>query len=429
MKLKIFNPLILLGAMVTSALIGGQVHAANTDWDHTGIAYGTDDPSKQYLNIDLADTAEPAPVYFWAHYAGGTAYTFSQENADLVKAAGYTVVSWNSLEARLLDVEGALITWSDAELAFNWIRANAATYNIDPDRIIIGGASRGSAANWPLAHSGHPAIEGIYTTNGLPDPTLVFKEMWDPVDDVNAASPPIFMVYKTTPGDGDIHRPENAYPIRDRYTELGLGDTFTTYDGMRSEGKNSYYYFADLVATIESGGPRLADLVDNFDGGNTDYSWSGGERWYLGAGTYNQDGITGSPFTYAGNSAWTDYTFAADMITVDNVNRDWRLMSSSLIFRISNIQNFYHAQLNTDGELQLHSKVNGTNTLIASAQTGYSPFSWLRYKIVVAGESIQISINNELLIDTSNSDHGSGFIALRTNKSSASIDNLSVIQP
>ena len=67
--------------------------------------------------------------------------------------------------------------------------------------------------------------------------------------------------------------------------------------------------------------------------------------------------------------------------------------------------------------------------LIASVPTGYSPFIWQNYKIVAAGESIQVSINDELLIDTSDSDHASGAIGIRTSRSSASVDNVSVMQP
>ena len=63
--------------------------------------------------------------------------------------------------------------------------------------------------------------------NALPNSVWAQPELWSPVDNVNADSPPIYMVYGPTPGDGDNHEPENAYPIRDRYSALGLADTFT----------------------------------------------------------------------------------------------------------------------------------------------------------------------------------------------------------
>ena len=73
--------------------------------------------------------------------------------------------------------------------------------------------------------------------------------------------------------------------------------------------------------------------------------------------------------------------------------------------------------------------MGGTNTVIASAPTGYSPFAWQAYKIAVAGDSIQVWINDELLIDASDSDHASGAIGIRTSRSSTSVDNVSVTQP
>jgi hypothetical protein len=175
--------------------------------------------------------------------------------------------------------------------------------------------------------------------------------------------------------------------------------------------------------------PPLVNMVDNFDGGNTTYPWTENGTWYISAGTYNQDDTTGYKAAYAGHPAWTDYTFTADMITVSNADPATGWMANALAFRVSDTQNLYWARLNTDGELQLRKNVSGTNTLIASAPTGHSPFAWQSYKIVVSGDSIQISINDELLIDTSDSDHASGAIGVRTSLSSTSVDNVKVTQP
>ena len=117
------------------------------------------------------------------------------------------------------------------------------------------------------------------------------------------------------------------------------------------------------------------------------------------------------------------------MITVSNADPTVGSYANSLAFRVSDNKNLYFARLKTDGQLELRKRVGGTTTLIASAPTGYSPFVWQNYKIVVSGESIQVSINDELLIDASDSDHASGAIGVRTSRSSTSIDNVSVTQP
>ena len=99
------------------------------------------------------------------------------------------------------------------------------------------------------------------------------------------------------------------------------------------------------------------------------------------------------------------------------------------LLRLYDDQNLYFLKLNASGQLQLRSILGGNITLVASVQTSYSPFTWLTYKIVLAGESIQASINDELLIDTSDSDHASGIIGVFSNRSSTSIDKVTVTQP
>ena len=414
--------------VLVSLVLGSQVYAQSI-WDHTDVVYGTDDPARQYLNISLADTAAPAPVFFFSHSNGGTAYSVSPAQADAVHAAGYTLVSWESYTPVSSSPDGILGAWSDAQLAFDWIRANAATYNLDPGRIVIAGRSRGSIVSWPLAHSGHAAIQGVYMYNALPNSVWAQPELWSPVDNVNADSPPIYMVYGPTPGDGDNHEPENAYPIGDRYSALGLADTFTTIDGMTAAGiSNINYYFAEFVDTLAPA-PPPANMMDNFDGGNTVYPWSEQGAWYSSGGTYNQDATTGNTAAYAGNPAWTDYTFTADMLAVSSSNPGIAWRTSSLAFRVTDAQNLYFLRLNNNGDLQLRSIVEGTTALIQSAETPYSPFAWHTYKAVVAGDSIKISIDNELLIDVTDTDHAGGFIGVRTAQSSVSLDNVSVVQP
>ena len=81
---------LLLGIVLTSVL-GTQAIAQQVIWDHTNVKYGT--ATRQFLNIYRANTADPAPVFFFSHSNGLTAYDFSQEQADTIVAEGYTLVS------------------------------------------------------------------------------------------------------------------------------------------------------------------------------------------------------------------------------------------------------------------------------------------------------------------------------------------------
>lgn len=239
---------LLLPVLFTSVL-ATQTLAQNVVWDHTNVKYGT--ATRQFLNIYRANTTAPAPVYFFSHANGSTAYTFSQVEADTIVAEGYTLVSWESIE--LLQTSSHVLTaWSDAQYAFDWVRANAATYNLNPNYIVIGGRSRGSIASWPLAHSGHAAIKGIYMYNALPERAWQSPEIWTPVENVNANSPRTYLAYEYLPEDVDTHNPVNVYPVIARYEELGIGDKITLTDGMNAAGlSNAMHYFPDLVATLE----------------------------------------------------------------------------------------------------------------------------------------------------------------------------------
>ena len=127
-------------------------------WDYTDIAYGTEDPSRQWLNIRLAyDQTEPSPVYLFAHGNGGSANGMSRKQLHTIASEGYTTVSWESIVT--LEGEADLLTAvADAQVMFDWVLANAATYNMDPDHIVVGGRSRGSIISWQMAHSNHPSF-------------------------------------------------------------------------------------------------------------------------------------------------------------------------------------------------------------------------------------------------------------------------------
>ena len=251
----------------------------------------------------------------------------------------------------------------------------------------------------------------------------------------------IFWMYEREP-DGSSWYLYDLFPEDNWTTMSGAGSTVTASIPLEP-GRTSI----DLITThtvtvggnsipisapytrVALGNETLANMVDNFDGGNTTYPWAENGTWYISGETYNQDNITAYKQAYAGNPAWTDYTYTADMITVSSADPAAESYANSLAFRVSDNKNLYFARLKTNGALELRKRVGGTTTLIASVPTGYSPFIWQNYKIVVAGESIQVSINGELLIDASDSDHASGAIGIRTSRSSTSVDNVRVTQP
>jgi acetyl esterase/lipase len=123
------------------------------------------------LKLDLfqptGDTLTKRPAVVWVHgggFSGGDkALGPMVDLANTFAKLGYVTVSINY---RLLRPEApqptaALAAQHDAQAAVRWLRANAARYRIDPNRIGIGGASAGAAtANLVGVRSDDPGDSG-----------------------------------------------------------------------------------------------------------------------------------------------------------------------------------------------------------------------------------------------------------------------------
>ena len=173
------------------------------------------------LKLDLyqpsGDTVTRRPAVVWIH--GGSFTGGDKSDSKEVKLAntfaklGYVAVSINY---RLLDpgtpcavspvppacVTAALAAQHDAQAAVRWLRANADTYRIDPNRIAVGGTSAGAGTallvgvnSEDTGTSGNPGypsnVQGVVSISGaLPDnsgigpgdaPTLMFNGTADTV--------------------------------------------------------------------------------------------------------------------------------------------------------------------------------------------------------------------------------------------------------
>lgn len=225
------------------------------DWDYEGVLYATEASERQWLNIYQTQRADPAPIFLYAHANGSTADAMPRASAELITRAGFTLVSWESV-ADIRDAADTAVGAADAALVLSWIREHAAVYRLDPDRIIIGGRSRGSGISWIQAHSGHPAVLGLYFYNALPDDFWQELKVCDPVAEVTADSPPMHLAYGPSPADDDPHSPTNAYPIIERYEELGIGDRITLTDDMEATGLDTFHHFPALAARIAPPAPK-----------------------------------------------------------------------------------------------------------------------------------------------------------------------------
>jgi acetyl esterase/lipase len=94
------------------------------------------------LDLYARQSKTPAPVVIWIH--GGGWVRGTKEAAQLrvlpFIAMGYSVAN---VEYRLADVSLAPAAIEDCRCALRWVIDHAKQYNLDPDRIVVGGDSAG----------------------------------------------------------------------------------------------------------------------------------------------------------------------------------------------------------------------------------------------------------------------------------------------
>ena len=106
------------------------------------LVYAEPDGRPQYLDLFVPkEGARPFPLVVWIH--GGGWQTGSKTGAGGVLRLtpfGYAVAS---IDYRLTDVAKFPAQIEDCKAAIRWLRAHAAQYRIDPDRIGVWGGSAG----------------------------------------------------------------------------------------------------------------------------------------------------------------------------------------------------------------------------------------------------------------------------------------------
>lgn len=107
---------------------------------HRDLAYAEEAHERQKLDLYIPDEGERLPLIIWVH---GGAF-LAGDKADHVPAeyldAGYAVASLNY---RLSHDDLFPAQVEDVKAAVRWLRANAETYRLDPDRFAAWGSSAG----------------------------------------------------------------------------------------------------------------------------------------------------------------------------------------------------------------------------------------------------------------------------------------------
>ncbi len=205
------RPLVVLGLVVlTPALALAQLTPTFND-QVIGTVPRDDGTGSVTLAVDIykpAGVTSPTPVVLWVHGGGWQSGTYNNVPAFLapllqrgvsVASARYRLSGEAIFPAQIHDVKGAV----------RFLRANAATYGLDPLRIGSWGSSAGAHLSALLATSGGVgAAEGSSGGNGAQSSrVLAAVDFFGPTDLLNmqldVTNPPGSAIDHDAPGSGE----------------------------------------------------------------------------------------------------------------------------------------------------------------------------------------------------------------------------------
>jgi para-nitrobenzyl esterase len=229
------SPLVVPGVDVTRDVIYDGVHALDIYSPTTG-------------------TPHARPLVMWIH--GGGFAKNSRSDPHIIRLAqhsatlGYVSVSIDyTLANPHLDPshpypypwDAVTAARADAAAALRFLRAHATEYNIDPQRVAVGGASAGSMTALELAYGSTPADRD--------DGILAVVDLWGAMETRTLLQPgdaPLLILHGTA---DDLWMPyEHALALRDSAHEVGVPCEFFPLAGKNHgpwEGLDSY--LADMT--------------------------------------------------------------------------------------------------------------------------------------------------------------------------------------
>lgn len=138
--------------IISSASLWGQAN------QYLNLRYADGYGVDHLLDLEVPESSEPLPLVVFIHGGGWSGGDKSNFRSRMLVDYGYAAASLNY---RLTGTDIWPAQIHDCKAAIRWLRANAETYNIDPDRIGVWGSSAG----------GH-LVSMLGTTNGLGEVTI-----------------------------------------------------------------------------------------------------------------------------------------------------------------------------------------------------------------------------------------------------------------
>ncbi len=197
-----------------------------------------DEGENSWLNLYLAESESPTALLIWAHANGKkpSANDFPNSLWQELKDAGVSVISWESIP-NIASQEHIASGEEDFLKVLEWVKANASKYNLDVNKIIISGRSRGSIISFSGTNQLHNEIKGAYFVQALPKGGWMGRDFRN---DVTVNSPKMVLAYAYSPETTDGHTPLYGMKIKARYDSLDIGNRVEVYHSL---GKENLYKF------------------------------------------------------------------------------------------------------------------------------------------------------------------------------------------
>jgi acetyl esterase/lipase len=149
---KCFTMPLIVAACVLTAAASVLAAAPASSPTHKDIAYDKADPA-QKLDVYLSKSDKPTPAMVFIHGGGWRAGTKNRVPAWLINAVREGRFSVVSVEYRFSNVAPHPAQVNDCLRAIQFVRHNAADWNIDPERIgVTGGSAGGHLTLWVALH-------------------------------------------------------------------------------------------------------------------------------------------------------------------------------------------------------------------------------------------------------------------------------------
>ncbi len=147
-----FMSLVLVASLLASASSSVLAQAADTSLTHKDVAYD-DAHAAQKLDVYLAKSDKPMPTVVYIHGGGWRAGSKNRIPGWLMNAVREGWLSVVSVEYRFTNVAPHPAQVNDCVRAMQFVRHNAADWNIDPQRIgVTGGSAGGHLSLWIALH-------------------------------------------------------------------------------------------------------------------------------------------------------------------------------------------------------------------------------------------------------------------------------------